>query len=39
MHKMELWGGLGGNGYNDIYNTYVGSKTAGVALNTGEGKI
>ena len=34
-----VMGGLGGNGYNDIYNTYVGSKTAGVALNTGEGKI
>ena len=34
-----VMGGLPGNGYNDIYNTYVGSKTAGVALNTGEGKI
>ena len=28
-----------GNGFNDIYNTYVGSKSGGVALNTGEGKI
>jgi len=34
-----VMGGLPGNGYNDIYNTYVGSRTAGVALNTGEGKI
>ena len=34
-----VMGGLAGNGYNDIYATYVGSKTAGVALNTGEGSI